>query len=420
MSYDNSELLRLYADADAMLGGEAYADAARGIVRWVREVLADEAGGYGASQDADVGLDDDGDYFTWTLDEAGAVLDEAERAVAAAYYDIGTAGEMHHNPGKNVLFVARTVEQAAQIAGVSAERGAELLRSAKAKLLAARQQRPAPFVDRSRYTAWNAMMASAMLRAGAVLDDPWARDHALRTVERIRREALAPDAVAHVAGDTKGGWLEDQVHTAAAAIDAAEATGNEEWATWAAQIMERVWRDYRDDAQGGLFDTAADTSRSGEGLLPMRARTIQDAPTPAPNATAAVVALRHPERTGEQRWRARADEILSLFAGTAGELGLFGATYLLALDRSLHPVSHLVIVAQPGDTQGDAMHRLALAAPHPRRVVRRMVPGSDAAGLPPELVGMLASSNGATGFVCVGDRCLAPARAAAEFIERLA
>jgi uncharacterized protein YyaL (SSP411 family) len=33
-----------------------------------------ERGGFYASQDADVGLDDDGDYFTWTLDEARAVL----------------------------------------------------------------------------------------------------------------------------------------------------------------------------------------------------------------------------------------------------------------------------------------------------------------------------------------------------------
>ena len=32
-------------------------------------------GGYAASQDADVGLDDDGDYFTWTRDEAAAVLE---------------------------------------------------------------------------------------------------------------------------------------------------------------------------------------------------------------------------------------------------------------------------------------------------------------------------------------------------------
>ena len=55
MSYDNSELLKVYSDAYALFGTEQYGAAARGIVRWVREVLADPAGGYGASQDADVG-----------------------------------------------------------------------------------------------------------------------------------------------------------------------------------------------------------------------------------------------------------------------------------------------------------------------------------------------------------------------------
>ena len=74
MSYDNSELLRAYLDTYALFGTEEYASVARGIIRWMRTVLADPEGGYGASQDADVGLEDDGDYFTWTRDEASAVL----------------------------------------------------------------------------------------------------------------------------------------------------------------------------------------------------------------------------------------------------------------------------------------------------------------------------------------------------------
>src|SRR6185312_16070462 len=78
MSYDNSELLKVYLDAYAVFGIEEYARAARGIVRWVRETGSDPEGGYAASQDADVGLDDDGDYFTWTRDEAAAVLTAEE------------------------------------------------------------------------------------------------------------------------------------------------------------------------------------------------------------------------------------------------------------------------------------------------------------------------------------------------------
>ena len=54
---------------------------ARDIIRWMDEWLSDrERGGFYASQDADISMDDDGDYFTWTLDEAKAVLTEEELA----------------------------------------------------------------------------------------------------------------------------------------------------------------------------------------------------------------------------------------------------------------------------------------------------------------------------------------------------
>src|SRR5688572_12868873 len=136
MSYDNSELLKVYLDAYALFGQDEYSDVARGIVTWIREVLADDAGGYGASQDADVGLDDDGDYFTWTRDEAAAVLTPDELEIASAYYDIGTAGEMHHDPGKNVLFISATISGLAQRTGQSTETIEALPGSAQDKLRA--------------------------------------------------------------------------------------------------------------------------------------------------------------------------------------------------------------------------------------------------------------------------------------------
>src|SRR5687767_2083031 len=141
MSYDNSELLKAYLDAHAMFGTEEYAEVARGIVHWVREVASGPETGYAASQDADVGLDDDGDYFTWTRDEAAAVLSGDELDVAAAYYDIGTAGEMHHNPGKNVLFVASTPGDIARLRGRGEAEVTALLESARARLLEARARR---------------------------------------------------------------------------------------------------------------------------------------------------------------------------------------------------------------------------------------------------------------------------------------
>jgi uncharacterized protein YyaL (SSP411 family) len=408
MSYDNSELLKTYLDAYSLLGTQEYADVARGIVHWIREIMADPQGGYAASQDADVGLDDDGDYFTWTRDEAAAVLSAEELDVAAAYYDIGTAGEMHHDPGKNVLFIASTVPKIALRTGRNAPETEQLLKSAQEKLRAARGSRTAPFVDRTRYTNWNAMLASAMLRAAAVLDDQWAREHALLTLTRIRRENAAADAVAHTPEGVTG-LLDDQVQAAAAALDAYETTGDREWVEWAQRLMDRVWADYWDEPGGGLFDTAR--GRGDEaGLLPARAKSIQDAPTPSPNGVAGVVFARLHELTGEGRWKERGAALVAAFAGRATELGLHAATYLLAVDWQLNPATHLVVVGHHHDPATQAMHQASLSGFVPRRLVQLVEGGeTDRQTLPPALRGMLSGGNGPRGFACTGVTCSQPA-----------
>ena len=406
MSYDNSELLKAYLDAYALFGTEEYADVARGIVRWVREVASDPEGGYAASQDADVGLDDDGDYFTWTRDEAAAVLTPEELEVAAAYYDIGTAGEMHHNPGKNVLFIATSVAQLAQRLGRSEEEVALLLHAAQARLRLERGRRRAPFVDRTRYTNWNAMMASAMLRAGAVLIDEWARGHALLTLRRLREESREPDAVAHTPGGVTG-LLDDQVQVAAAALDAYEFTGDAAWLQWAERLMERVWRDYGDEA-GGLFDTARGQG-DRLGLLPARAKPIQDTPTPSSNGVAGVIAFRLRELTARPEWQDRGAALVRAFAGRAAELGLHAASYLLAVDWQLNPATHLAVVGEAHDATAQAMHQAALARFVPRRIVQLVDRRADPGRLPLPLRGMLATAATTRAFACTGTSCSAPA-----------
>ncbi len=419
MSYDNSELLKAYLDAYAAFGTEEYAEVARGIVRWVREVGSDPEAGYAASQDADVGLEDDGDYFTWTRDEAAAVLSGDELDVLAAYYDIGTAGEMHHDPAKNVLFVAATLPAVARLAGLTEDAARLLLASGRRKLLEARAQRPAPFVDRTRYTNWNAMMASAMLRAAAVLDDAGARAHALATLALLRGENAEPDALAHTPGGVTG-LLDDQVQAAAAALDAYESTGDAEWLEWAERLVDRVWRDYWDDTAGGLFDTARGRSAT-EGLLPSRMKPVQDTPTPSPNGVAGITLMRLAELTGEPRWRERAGALVGAFAGAAPDLGLHGSAFLLALDWYLNPGTHLVVVGEDGDETAEAMHRAALASFAPRRVVQRLTPAAAAEHkLPAALAGMLAAGRGARGYVCVGTSCRLPAETIEAWEQELA
>jgi hypothetical protein len=336
------------------------------------------------------------------------VLSPEELEIAAAYYDIGTAGEMHHNPGKNVLFVAAPLATVAKLAGLTEDAARLLLASARKKLLEARDQRTAPFVDRTRYANWNAMMASAMLRAKAVLGDEWAGGHAISTLERMRRESSEADAVAHTTGGMTG-LLDDQVQTAAAALDAYEITANSDWLGWGQAIMDRVWSDYWDSEGGGLFDTARGRAAE-QGLLPARAKPVQDTPTPSPNGVAGIVCVRLHELTGDSRWKTRSEELLRAFAGSARELGLHAATYLLALDWLLNPATHLVVVGDPTDAAVRAMHEAALGGFVPRGVVQLVVPAEAASRpLPPALSGMVAAGQAPRGYACTGNSCSQPA-----------
>ncbi len=294
MAYDNSELLKNYVHAFQTFVEPEAARVAREMIRWMDEWLSDrERGGFYASQDADFSLDDDGDYFTWTLDEAAEVLTPEEMSVASAYYDIGEIGDMHHNPAKNVLHVRGTLEGVAKANKITLEVARERLESAKVKLYAARKKRPTPYVDKTVYVGWNGMCISAYLEAGRVLDMPEVRAFALKSLDRLLREAWdAKAGMAHVVaygeaggnGSRVAGVLDDYVFAGHAALDAWEMTGEMKYYRAAEAMMDSAVKRFYDAAGGGFFDTEA-AARGEErfGALVTRRKPLQDSPTPAGN-----------------------------------------------------------------------------------------------------------------------------------------
>jgi uncharacterized protein YyaL (SSP411 family) len=311
MSYDNAELLKVYVHAYAALGNPLFRQTAEGIVAWSLEALAQDRGGFGASQDADVGLDDDGDYFTWTEDEARAALTEDEWNAARLRWDIYPDGEMHHDPKKNVLWVARDADAIAAELETTELQVAQLLASAMAKLKAARDRRAAPAVDQAVYVSWNAMMAEALLEAAAVLARPDCAQAALRALERLWAEASDPEGLMRHRADSVESprLLDDQVQAASAAIASYEYGGEGRWLDRARALTDLVLERFTDRQAGGFFDAL---SGPGTGLLNQRAKPVQDAPTPAPNAVAALVLLRLAAITEDTRLRAEAERALAL------------------------------------------------------------------------------------------------------------
>jgi len=370
MSYDNSELLKNYVHAYQVFGYEFYAHVARDIIRWMDEWLSDrEHGGFYASQDADINLDDDGDYFTWTVDEAKAVLTDEEFEAIALHYDIELVGEMQHDPTKNVLWVRALPEEVASRLGIDPSKALDLLASAKTKLYAARLQRPTPFVDKTVYVSWNAMCVSAYLDAAQALGLTDARKFALRSLDRILAEAWSDGrGLSHVIAyaDPKAGkrfvagLLDDYAFTTLACLDAYEVTGAMSYFNFARRIADEMMRRFGDAADGGFFDTEASLEEKLQlGALCARRKPFQDSPTPAGNPGAAIALLRLHAYTNDARYREKAEETVSVFAGAAEQFGIYAGTYGIAATWLSRPHTQVVVVGE--DKNSAALLKAAIA-----------------------------------------------------------
>jgi len=420
MSYDNSELLKNYVHAYQVTGLSFFAEVARDIIRWINDWLSDqEHGGFYASQDADYSMDDDGDYFTWTLDEANAVLSEHELAVAALHYDINEVGEMHHNPAKNVLYVRASKEEIAKRLKLSSGEVNRRLDSARKKMYAARLQRPTPYIDKTMYTGWNAMCVSAYLQAAAALQIDAARHFALRSLDRILSEAwnnqsgmqhVIEYSDPHSQKRSINGMLEDYAFTANACLDAYEATADITYYRFADRIAARMQDKFWDAQGGGFFDSERSIEQK-LGVLGTPRKPFQDSPTPAGNPAAAILLLRLNAYDHNQEIHDRATRTLALLADKASQYGIFAGTYGIAVVMLQLPHSQVVILGE--DETADQLYAAAAGSFRFGQTLLRLKKDQAVAqNLPPNLATTIPNLPGllqkSVAVVCSGSSCQPP------------
>ena len=434
MSYDNSELLKNYVHAYQATGFEFLADVARDIIRWMDEWLSDrERGGFYASQDADYSMDDDGDYFTWTVEETRAALSAEEAQAACLRYDINEIGEMHHNPAKNVLFVRASLEEIGKRMNLPDQSMAALLKSAKENMYAARLKRPTPYVDKTIYTGWCALCISAYLEAAKVLSLDSARQFALRSLDHLLAEGWNSETgLKHVIAYSDPaagkrilpGVLDDYAFTAVACLDAYEATGDLSYFQFAQNIVDRMVQAFYDPTGGGFFDsTQTDHSENSFGVLGTRRKPFQDSPTPAGNSVAAIALLRLYALTNQLSYHEQAERTLEILAGSAGQYGIFAATYGIAAVHFSQPHSQMVIIGE--DKLADEFYAMAVRPfGFGRTVIKLTHSQAVAQNLPPALAETIPNLPGlkegrTLAVICRGFSCLPPISEAEELKHRL-
>ena len=165
----------------------------------------------------------------------------------------------------------------------------------KKVLLAHRNVRIPPEIDRKILTSWNGLLIGALAEAGRVLRNSTYIELAEHTAKFIRSHLWSDTGnnetpkLKHVYANEQAkipGMLEDYSYLGLGLIDLYKATGNESYLSWASELLEVILDNFEDETSGGYYDTAKDD----EPLI-IRPKSIYDAAIPAPNGAAALLAI---------------------------------------------------------------------------------------------------------------------------------
>jgi uncharacterized protein YyaL (SSP411 family) len=425
MLYTQAEALAAYLDAYALTRQERYRRVAEDLLSVIKTTFSGPDGGFYASQDADAFPDDDGSYYTWSVAQLEAAVSADEAEALKRYYDIRPKGEMADaprtkDPAQNVLWVAATPDEIAKEQRRPVAEVTRLIESGRRKMMDARRMRQAPAIDRNILTDWNGLTVSAYLQAYETLGDEEARTFALRTLDFIVKRSFSASTGMHhsLLGSERmvPGLLDDQVLFARALLDAYEVTGDPAYVTRARQIMiwtiENLW-----DAQGGgFFDRRPEPGAAG--LLAIPHKPAYDTPITSGNGAAAQVLNRLYYLTQEQRFRDFARVTIEAFAGRARDGATLMAALGLAAEEYLEHPATAVIIGRAGDPVAASLHRAALGAFRPAKIVMRVEPDrvnrSQLPAVVRPVVDGIAPERWPLALVCSASSCSLPTASPAE------
>ncbi|MFF6773681.1 thioredoxin domain-containing protein [Streptomyces sp. NPDC012637] len=408
MLYDNALLCRVYTHLWRTTGSDLARRVALETADFMVRELRTPEGGFASALDADsddgTGKHVEGAYYVWTPGQLTAVLGEDDAGYAARYFGVTEDGTFEH--GSSVL-------QLPQDAGVA---DADRIASIRARLLAAREQRPRPGRDDKIVAAWNGLAVAALAETGALFDRPDLVERATETADLLVRLHLDDGARltrtskdGHAGGNA--GVLEDYADVAEGFLALASVTGEGVWLEFAGFLLDVVLDQFT--AEGGaLYDTAHDAER-----LIRRPQDPTDNATPSGWTAAAGALLSYAAHTGSEAHRTAAERALGVVKALGPRAPRFIGWGLAVAEALLDGPREIAVVGAPDDEGFRALRRTALRAGTPGAVLATGLPGGEEFPLlrdRPLVDGM------ATAYVCRHFVCDAPTTDPAALSRKLA
>jgi uncharacterized protein len=323
MLYDNAQLAEALVLAFETTGDPRWKHEAEATFAFVAKGMTGADGLFYSALDAESeGVE--GKSYLWTPDEVAKVLGNADDyAFFAPKYALD--GEPDLEDGHYVLLMPRVIDDPA----IEAR-----LVPLRAKLLAARNRRPAPSLDDKVLTSWNALMIAAYAEGARVFKDDRYKIAASKAADALLALMTGPDG--RLLRTARGGkaklaaYLEDYAFLTHALLRLHAATGDPKRLAQAKTLADRMIADFADRKDGGFFYTAGDHE-----TLIARVKDPFDNALPGANGLAIRALVGLGVATGEARYLDEASRALDAFAPSLKQRPHASPLMLLALEEYL-------------------------------------------------------------------------------------
>jgi uncharacterized protein len=376
MLYDQAQLVVAFLEAAQVSGDPFYAEVAEDTLLYVLREMTDPGGGFYSAEDADSVPPEDagaghahkkeGAFYLWRADEIDALLG-ADAPVVRLRFGIEPGGNAPQDPqqeftGKNLLYVARSVDEIAQQTGKRPDEVVDVLNRTRLRLFQERLGRPRPHRDDKVLAAWNGLMIAAFARMarvfrglgadGQTAGEPYleaARRAAAFVRERMWNAGSGVLLRRYRDGHAEiEGYAEDYAYLIAGLLELFQADPAPMWLEWAIALQHRQDELFWDELGGGWFST---TGLDPSVLLRMKEDYDGAEPTASSVSVHNLLVLSH--LVHDLRWNDRIERTLALFGTRLEQMGRGVPMMAAALSARTAGIRQIVIVEADGVSDGE-------------------------------------------------------------------
>ncbi len=321
MLYDNGLLLDALCDAFQVTGDETIKNTVYETIQFLEREMMSPEGGFYSAIDAD-SEDIEGQFYVWQYNDMKDILTPDEFNVFSEIYGVTQTGNWE---GKNIPNRIHSSRKQLTIT----EKQKRLIKTAKNKLLTARENRIRPETDTKVITSWNALILKALCKAYLVFGEEQWKQLVLKNVHFLLKTMFDDTTLLRTYNKQKAkqpGFLDDYALLTEALTYVFEISGDEYYLEQSIMLSGLLIQLFHDPGNNAFYFI----SDQHETTL-SRPRDTFDNATPGGNSAAITALQRTGYLSGNSHFIEIARKALEKLVETASQNALSFGYFLKAL-----------------------------------------------------------------------------------------